>query len=57
MRSDHRDPLNLGTEEVVSINELARIVIDLSGKRGLTLRHVPGPARRARPQLRQPALA
>ena len=43
MRSDHRDPLNLGTEEVVSINELARIVIDLSGKRGLTLRHVPGP--------------
>ena len=27
----------------MSINELARIVIDLSGKRGLTLRHVPGP--------------
>ena len=27
-RFDHRDPLNLGTEEVVSINELARIVID-----------------------------
>ena len=43
MRSDYGDPLNLGTEEVVSINELARIVIDISGRRGLTLRHVAGP--------------
>jgi len=43
MQSDHAEPLNLGTEELVTINELARRVIDLSGKEGLTLRHVAGP--------------
>ncbi len=43
MQSDHPEPLNLGTEELVTINELARRVIDLSGKEGLTLRHVSGP--------------
>ena len=43
MRSEYREPLNLGTEEVVSINELAQLVIDISGKRRLSVRHVPGP--------------
>lgn len=43
MRSDHREPLNLGTEEMVSINELARQVIEVSGKRGLEVVHVEGP--------------
>lgn len=43
MRSDHRDPLNLGTDRMVSINELAEIVIEVSGKRGITLEHVDGP--------------
>ena len=43
MRSEYSEPLNLGTEEVVSINELAQLVIDISGKRGLSVRHVPGP--------------
>jgi GDP-D-mannose 3',5'-epimerase len=43
MRSDHRDPLNLGTDRMVSINELAEIVIEVSGKRGITIEHVDGP--------------
>jgi nucleoside-diphosphate-sugar epimerase len=43
MKSDYQEPLNLGSEEMVTINELAQIVIDLSGKDGLTLRHVDGP--------------
>ena len=43
MDSGYRQPLNLGTDRLVTINELARIVIDLSGKRGLTLRHIDGP--------------
>jgi GDP-D-mannose 3',5'-epimerase len=43
MRSDHRGPLNLGTEEMVSINELVDVVAQVSGKTGLTVRHVPGP--------------
>src|SRR5918994_146897 len=40
---DYPEPLNLGTEQMVTINELARLVIDLSGKPGITLRHVEGP--------------
>jgi nucleoside-diphosphate-sugar epimerase len=43
MRSDYREPLNLGTDRMVSINELARIIIGISGKDGITLRHVDGP--------------
>ena len=43
MLSDHREPLNLGRDEMVSINELARIVIEISGKTGIRLEHVSGP--------------
>jgi GDP-D-mannose 3', 5'-epimerase len=43
MQSDHSEPLNLGTEEMVSINELARIIIELSGKHDISLRHIDGP--------------
>lgn len=43
MQSSYREPLNLGTDRLVTINELARIIIDISGKPGLTLRHVDGP--------------
>ncbi|MBT8143951.1 MAG: NAD-dependent epimerase/dehydratase family protein [Gammaproteobacteria bacterium] len=32
MDSDHRDPINLGTEEMVSINELVDIVCEAAGK-------------------------
>lgn len=41
--ADHREPINLGRVRMVSINQLAQIVIEISGKRGLTLEHVPGP--------------
>ena len=43
MQSDHSEPLNLGTDRMVTINELARIVIEISGKPGLELVHVEGP--------------
>jgi nucleoside-diphosphate-sugar epimerase len=43
MLSDYREPLNLGTDEMVSINELAHLVIDVSGKRDIRIEHVPGP--------------
>lgn len=32
MRSDYREPLNLGTDRLVSINELVDIVADIAGK-------------------------
>jgi len=42
MQSDHREPLNLGTDRMVTINELARIIAEIAGKR-VTIRHVDGP--------------
>ena len=35
-------PVNIGSEEMVSINQLARTVIDLSDKK-LKIRHIKGP--------------
>jgi GDP-D-mannose 3', 5'-epimerase len=35
--------LNLGTEEMISINELALMILEIAGKDGVTLRHVAGP--------------
>lgn len=32
MESDYREPLNIGSDRLVTIDELARIVIDISGK-------------------------
>lgn len=42
MRSDFEGPVNIGSEEMVTINELAQYVIDISGKM-LTIKHIPGP--------------
>lgn len=42
MRSDFTGPVNIGSEEMVTINGLAEMIMDISGK-NLTLRHVPGP--------------
>ncbi|MBI4819774.1 MAG: NAD-dependent epimerase/dehydratase family protein [Deltaproteobacteria bacterium] len=42
MRSSFAGPVNIGSAEMVSINQLASMIMDIAGKR-LTLRHVPGP--------------
>lgn len=41
MRSDFMGPVNIGSEEMVSINELAQIAIDASGK-DLTIHNIDG---------------
>jgi nucleoside-diphosphate-sugar epimerase len=41
MRSTLASPINIGSQEMVTINELARRIIAPSGKT-LSLRHVPG---------------
>lgn len=41
-RSDFAGPVNIGSEEMVTINQLAEMVIALSGK-SLSIRNVPGP--------------
>lgn len=42
MESDFPGPVNIGSEEMVSINELAAIVMDIAG-RSQTIKHIPGP--------------
>lgn len=42
MRSDWTGPVNIGSEEMVSINQLADMVMSIAGKR-LAKKHVPGP--------------
>jgi nucleoside-diphosphate-sugar epimerase len=43
MQSDHADPLNLGRDRMVTINELANMIIKISGKENITIKHVDGP--------------
>lgn len=43
MQSDHREPLNLGRDRMVSINQLAKMVIDISGKPDISIEHIDGP--------------
>ena len=42
MNSDCTVPLNLGTEEMVSMNEFAAIAMSFEGK-SLPIKHIPGP--------------
>jgi GDP-D-mannose 3',5'-epimerase len=42
MESDFTGPVNIGSEEMVSINELANLVIGLSGK-NVKIKNCPGP--------------
>jgi GDP-D-mannose 3',5'-epimerase len=42
MRSDVRGPLNIGSEEMVTINQMVDLVADIAGKK-IHKRHIPGP--------------
>ena len=42
MRSDWTGPVNIGSEEMVTINELARMVMKIAEKK-LTINHIEGP--------------
>ena len=44
MASDHREPLNLGTEEMVSVDQLVDMICDIAGKKLMKLHD------RSRPQ-------
>ena len=41
-RSEHEGPFNIGSEEMVTINQLATMVMDIAGKK-LDIEHIPGP--------------
>jgi nucleoside-diphosphate-sugar epimerase len=42
MQSDFTGPVNIGSEEMVSINQLAEMLMEIAGKK-LTIKHIPGP--------------
>jgi nucleoside-diphosphate-sugar epimerase len=42
MRSDYVLPLNIGSDRMVTINQLAEIVADIAGIK-ITVKHIPGP--------------
>ena len=42
MQSDFTGPVNIGSEEMVSINQLAEMVMQIAGKK-LSIKHIPGP--------------
>ena len=42
MNSDFNGPINIGSEEMVSINDLAQMVAEISGK-DISLKHIDGP--------------
>ena len=42
MDSDFMGPVNIGSDEMVSINQLAEMTMDIAGKKQ-TIKHIPGP--------------
>jgi nucleoside-diphosphate-sugar epimerase len=42
MKSDFAGPVNIGSDEMVTINQLAEMVMEVAGRR-LSIRHIPGP--------------
>ncbi|NCA93461.1 NAD-dependent epimerase/dehydratase family protein, partial [bacterium] len=42
MRSNFTGPLNIGSDEMVSINQLANMIMQIAGKK-ITLKHIKGP--------------
>ncbi|HEY0705299.1 MAG TPA: NAD-dependent epimerase/dehydratase family protein [Polyangia bacterium] len=42
MRSDCEEPLNIGSDQMLTVNQLARLIMDVAS-RPLSIRNVPGP--------------
>ena len=42
MQSDFEGPVNIGSDELISINDLARMAAEIAGKK-ISLKHIPGP--------------
>jgi len=42
MKSNFSDPINLGSEEMISMNDMAKMIMKFEDK-NLTIKHIPGP--------------
>jgi len=43
MESDCKEPLNLGSDEVITVNEFAQMIIDISGKFNINIKNIDVP--------------
>ena len=43
MHTDYFEPINIGSERMISITDLAKIIIGISGKKDIGIKYVPGP--------------
>lgn len=41
-KSDFREPVNIGSDEMVSMNEMAQIILGFESK-NIPIHHIPGP--------------
>lgn len=42
IESDHKEPINIGSDELISLNDFTQMIIDISGKK-LSINHIDGP--------------
>jgi GDP-D-mannose 3',5'-epimerase len=42
-QSDFKQPVNIGSDEMISMNDLAKLALGFAGKADLPLKHIPGP--------------
>jgi GDP-D-mannose 3',5'-epimerase len=42
MRSDYKQPLNLGSDELITMNDMAHLVMSIANKQ-VPIKHIPGP--------------
>lgn len=42
LESDYHEPLNIGSDELISLNDFTQMIIDISGKK-LSINHIDGP--------------
>jgi nucleoside-diphosphate-sugar epimerase len=43
MRSDHREPVNIGSDYLINVNDLARLVMEIADRSDLRIVSIPGP--------------
>jgi len=43
MNSNYNKPLNIGSDYLISVNDLAKLALQLVNKKDVELRHIPGP--------------
>ena len=41
--SDYNQPINIGSDELISINDLSKMIIEISGKKNITIKNIDGP--------------